>query len=140
MGMPVLVDGLSHITFIVSDLDKMEQLLVTVMDAEKIYDSGDKTFSHSRERYYLIGGLWIAIMEGESLPSKSYNHIAFKIEGADYEKYLQRVQFLGLEMKEGRSRVGGEGQSIYFYDYDNHMFELHTGTLTERLQRYLEPM
>jgi fosfomycin resistance protein FosX len=26
----------------------------------------------------------------------------------------------------------------YFYDYDNHLFELHTGTLEERLARYAE--
>ncbi len=35
-----------------------------------------------------------------------------------------------------RSRVESEGRSIYFYDYDNHLFELHTGTLEERLERY----
>ena len=43
---------------------------------------------------------------------------------------------LGLEMHPPRQRVEGEGRSIYFYDDDNHMFELHTGTLTERLARY----
>jgi len=26
--------------------------------------------------------------------------------------------------------------SLYFHDFDNHHFELHTGTLTERLQTY----
>jgi len=35
-----------------------------------------------------------------------------------------------------RPRAEGEGQSIYFYDYDGHLFELHTGTLTDRLVRY----
>jgi hypothetical protein len=35
-----------------------------------------------------------------------------------------------------RPRVPGEGRSIYFYDYDSHLFELHTGTLGERLSRY----
>jgi len=30
----------------------------------------------------------------------------------------------------------GEGRSIYFYDHDNHLFELHTGNLEERLARY----
>ncbi|MDP3309636.1 MAG: FosX/FosE/FosI family fosfomycin resistance thiol transferase, partial [Polaromonas sp.] len=24
----------------------------------------------------------------------------------------------------------------YFYDFDNHLFELHTGTLDERLRQY----
>ena len=40
-----MVKGLSHITFIVSDLDRMEMLLTTVLDARKVYDSGDHTFS-----------------------------------------------------------------------------------------------
>ncbi|MGC3347905.1 FosX/FosE/FosI family fosfomycin resistance thiol transferase, partial [Enterococcus faecium] len=32
--------------------------------------------------------------------------------------------------------VKGEASSIYFYDFDNHLFELHTGTLQERLKSY----
>ena len=46
---------------------------------------------------------------------------------------------LELSVKESRPRVAGEGRSIYFYDDDNHMFELHTGTLDERLRRYAAP-
>ncbi len=131
-----MVEGLSHITFVVSDLDKMEHLLIEILDAEKIYDSGDQTFSLSKERFFMIGNIWIATMEGEPLPTRTYNHTAFKINDADYEKYLQKIKNLGLELKEGRTRVEGEGRSIYFYDYDNHMFELHTGTLEQRLKRY----
>ena len=54
----------------------------------------------------------------------------------EYEDRLQRIRALGLRVREGRSRIEGEGHSIYFYDYDNHMFELHSGTLEERLRRY----
>lgn len=39
--------GLSHVTFIVSDLDRMEQLLTAVLGADRVYDSGSKTFSLS---------------------------------------------------------------------------------------------
>lgn len=131
-----MIEGLSHITFIVSDLDKMEEMLTQVLDARKTYDSQEKTFSLSRERFFDIGGLWIAIMEGDPLPKKTYNHVAFKIPAEDYDNRLARIKKLGLEVLEGRSRVDGEGQSIYFYDYDNHMFELHCGTLEERLKRY----
>jgi len=129
-------------TFIVRDLDRMETILTSVLGARKVYDSGDKTFSLSKERFFLVGDgaepLWIAIMEGEPLPARTYNHVAFKIADAEYEDYLQRVRQLGLDVREGRARVPGEGQSIYFYDDDNHMFELHTGTLDERLRRYRE--
>ena len=135
-----MVHGLSHMTFIVRDLDRMESVLTGVLGARKVYDSGEATFSLSKERFFLIGqgpdALWIAAMEGEPLPGRTYNHIAFKINADEYETYLQRIRGLGLELREGRSRVEGEGQSIYFYDHDNHMFELHTGTLGERLARY----
>lgn len=133
-----MVRGLSHMTFIVRDLDRMEAVLTQVIGARKVYDSGDETFSVSRERFFLAGDedLWIAIMEGEPLPARSYNHIAFKIEDDDYDSCLGRIRQLGLELRESRPRVNGEGHSIYFYDDDNHMFELHTGTLAERLKRY----
>jgi hypothetical protein len=72
-----VIEGLSHMTFIVSDLDKMEDILTTVLDARKTYDSGDKTFSLSKERFFDVGGLWIAIMQGDPLPSQTYNHVAF---------------------------------------------------------------
>jgi fosfomycin resistance protein FosX len=141
-----MVRGLSHMTFVVSDLDRMEVLLTRVLEARKVYDSGDETFSVSRERFFLVGGdaddayapapIWIATMEGEPLPSRTYNHVAFKIEETDYERCFMNVRSLGLDVKEGRSRVAGEGRSIYFHDHDNHLFELHTGTLSERLARY----
>ena len=131
-----MIDGLSHITFIVSDLDKMEVILMKVLDAKKIYDSGDRTYSLSKERFFNIGGIWVATMEGEPLRDKTYTHVAFKMAVEDYDKKLQRIQALGLEVREGRSRVDGEGRSIYFYDFDNHMFELHSGTLQDRLRCY----
>ncbi|MGB8314196.1 MAG: FosX/FosE/FosI family fosfomycin resistance hydrolase [Aestuariivirga sp.] len=135
-----MIEGLSHITFTVQNLDRMEEILVKVLGARKVYDSGDKTFSVSRERFFLVGEgqapVWLAIMEGESLPTRTYNHVAFKIPETDYPACLERVQGLGLEVREGRSRVAGEGRSIYFHDHDNHLFELHTGTLSERLARY----
>ena len=125
-------------TFIVADLDAMEAVLTGVLGARKVYDSGAKTFSLSPERFFLVGAeeLWIAIMQGESLPARSYNHIAFKIDDADYALYRDRIQRLGLELHESRPRLAEEGRSLYFHDQDNHLFELHTGTLAERLARY----
>lgn len=130
------MQGLSHMTFIVHDLEKATLFFETILDAREVYASGDETYSLSREKFFLIGDLWIAIMEGESLPSRTYTHIAFKIENDAYDMYLERIERLGLEVKDGRARVDGEARSIYFYDFDNHLFELHTGTLAERLREY----
>ncbi|MDE2446659.1 MAG: FosX/FosE/FosI family fosfomycin resistance thiol transferase, partial [Alphaproteobacteria bacterium] len=57
-------------------------------------------------------------------------------DDAGLERARAAIIRLGLEMKPSRPRVEGEGQSLYFYTYDNHLFELHTGTLEERLARY----
>jgi catechol 2,3-dioxygenase-like lactoylglutathione lyase family enzyme len=132
----MMIKGLSHITFVVRDLDLMTQFLQKIFDATEIYDSGNQTFSIAKEKFFLIGQIWIAVMEGDSLPEKSYNHVAFSIADDDFDEYAARVKQLGLEVREDRRRVKGEGRSLYFYDYDNHLFELHTGGLSQRLERY----
>ncbi len=132
----MMIEGISHITFIVHDLEKAAKFFREIFDAKEVYSSSDKTYSLSREKYFLIGNLWIATMEGESLSEITYNHIAFKVPEKNFDMYVQRINKLGLDIKEARSRVDGEAQSIYFYDYDNHLFEIHTGSLNEHLQNY----
>ena len=130
------VEGISHITLIVQDLERTTALLSSVLGAKQVYDSGDGTFSLSKERFFLLGGVWIAIMEGDPLPIRTYNHIAFKIPESEFENLKQRLTATRINFREGRARIPGEGLSLYFYDYDNHLFELHTGTLEERLHAY----
>lgn len=129
---------ISHITFIVHDIERTTVMLQQLFDAKVIYDSGKNTFSLSQERFFDIDGLWLVIMQGKSLKETTYNHIAFKIDKKEYDEYKNRIKTLGLTFREGRSRREGEGRSLYFYDYDNHLFELHTGTLSERLKSYDE--
>ena len=133
-----MIEGLSHMTFIVRDLERMTRLMTDVLGAREVYASGDRTFSRSREKFFDLAGLWIAVMEGEALAQRSYNHVAFKIREEDFELYHQRIEAAGLEFEPPRPRVSGEGRSLYFYDDDNHLFELHTGTLRERLDRYAQ--
>ena len=45
------VNGLSHITLISSDLNRLEEILINVLDARKVYDSGEEQFSLSEERF-----------------------------------------------------------------------------------------
>lgn len=131
-----MIEGLSHITLITRDLERMSAIIEQVLDGREIYDSGEDTFSLSREKFFIVGGHWIAVMEGETLAERTYNHIAFKIPAEAIDDYRARIERLGLTIRESRPRVEGEGRSLYFYDDDNHLFELHTGTLEERLARY----
>ena len=130
------VESISHITLIVGDLERSANLLKSVFDAEEVYSSDHQQFSLSKEKFFIVAGVWLALMEGSSLPERSYNHIAFKIPASEYDIYKKRLKAAGLECREDRSRIKGEGASLYFYDFDNHLFELHTGTLEERLKAY----
>ncbi|BCS53622.1 FosX/FosE/FosI family fosfomycin resistance hydrolase [Geobacter sp. SVR] len=130
-----MIEGISHITFIVRDLDRMALFLCKGLGATEIYDE-TKNFSLSREKFFLLGGVWIAAMEGEPPAVRSYRHLAFKVASADLPGYRARLESLGVEFLPPRGRVAGEGESLYFYDFDNHLFELHAGTLEERLARY----
>ena len=101
-----------------------------------MYDSGERIHSLSKERFFVLGEVWFALMQGEPLPERTYNHIALAVDDADMDELEQRLSRLGAEVLPGRSRVAGEGRSLYFHDFDNHLFELHSGTLAQRLTSY----
>lgn len=129
------IKNLNHITLICKDLEKSTKLFIELFEAVEIYSSERKNFSVSTEKFFLIEDLWIAIMEGPSI-NPTYNHIAFSIEEKDLPFFEAKIQELGLEIKPARERDPQEGKSLYFYDYDNHLFELHTGNLHTRLRYY----
>ncbi len=130
------VQGISHITFIVRDLALMTKFLCDGLGATEVYDSSAKNYSLSREKFFVLGGVWLAAMEGEPPSERSYRHLAFKVTDRDLASFEVRLRAMGVEVKEPRPRVSGEASSLYFYDFDNHLYELHSGTLDERLKRY----
>ncbi len=132
------MEGISHITFIVRDLERMSRLLCDGLGAREVYDSASQNFSLSREKFFLLGGVWLAAMEGDPPAERTYQHVAFRVTERELPLYQKRLLALGAEILPPRPRVEGEGQSLYFYDFDNHLFELHTGTLEQRLRRYQE--
>ena len=132
-----MITGISHITFVVKDVKRTAGLMKEILGAVEVYSRADS--SGETVKYLLINDLWIALNKGEPLPERTYNHVAFKISEDDIEMYTEKIKHAGLEIKPerpGRVRTAGEGRSIYFYDFDNHLFELHTGTLENRLQAY----
>lgn len=130
------VRGISHVTFVVADLEPTARLLCEGLGAREVYDSAGREHSLSREKFFVLGDAWLVAMEGAPLAERSYRHVAFAVDGADLPRYRQRLQALGVEILPGRGRIEGEGASLYFHDHDNHLFELHAGTLDERLAAY----
>ncbi len=133
-----MVEGLSHITFVVGDLERSGRMLEYILGAEEVYSSGEVVHSLAPEKFFRVGDAWLVLMRGEPSRSRTYDHVAFRVAETDLDACLARIEELGLEVKEDRPRFPGEGRSIYFYDYDNHLFELHAGSLEGRLREYRE--
>lgn len=133
-----MIQGISHITLIVRSLEKTSNFLCAVFDAKEVYSSDKKQFSLSKEKFFLIGDVWLCIMEGNSLIERTYNHIAFQISDSEFDVYKSKIIASGVELHPERPRVDGEGRSVYFYDFDNHLFEIHTGNLNDRLKTYFK--
>ncbi|WP_284700098.1 MULTISPECIES: FosX/FosE/FosI family fosfomycin resistance hydrolase [Luteimonas] len=130
------VHGISHLTFLVRDLDRMAAFLCAGLGAHEVDDSAGADRSLSREKFFLLGNVWLVAMEGEPPPVRSYQHVAFAVEADALPGYRERLERLGVEIQPSRPRIEGEGASLYFHDFDNHLFELHTGSLASRLAAY----
>lgn len=129
----LLVKGLNHLLFSVSNLEKSIQFFQQVFDA-KLLVKGKST------AYFDLSGIWLALNVEKDIPRSeiyhSYTHIAFSIEEADFEKMYDKLKRLEVNILPGRTRDGKDKNSIYFTDPDGHKFELHTGTLKDRLDYY----
>ena len=107
------IKGISHVTLICKDLKRSAQLFCDLFGAVEVYSSEKKNFSIAKEKFLLIGDLWIALMEGEPL-ERSYNHIAFHIDEESLPFFESKIRALGLELRPGRPRDPQEGKSSLF--------------------------
>lgn len=127
------INGINHLCFSVSDLERSIAFYQNVLDAELLV-VGRKL------AYFDLNGLWIALNEETDISREhtndSYTHIALSIEEADYEQWLAKLKRLGVSVLPGRNREIEDRKSIYFIDPDGHKLELHTGTLQARMEHY----
>lgn len=101
---PVL--GLSHLTFVVRDVERTARLFCEALGAQEVYDSQGRNFSLSREKFLLLGGVWLAFMEGEPT-QRSYRHAAFAVGEADLPACEARLRALGAEVPPPPAPGGG---------------------------------
>lgn len=122
-----MINGINHITFAVSDLDRSINFYVELL--------GLKLVSRWTQGAYLLAGdVWIALNVDENCriePVPDYTHVAFNVLSTDYPKLKEQLKKAGVKtFKDNTS----EGDSFYFLDPDGHKLELHYNTLEHRLE------
>lgn len=129
------ITSLNHLTFSVSDLARSIEFYKDVLGA-KLLVKGNST------AYFDLNGLWIALNEEKEIRRReihdSYTHIAFSISKGDVQRWKKKLEEMNVHLTPSREREEKDLESIYFSDPDGHKFELHSGTLEERLQFYKE--
>jgi metallothiol transferase len=129
------VKGINHLTFSVSNLKQAIIFYNEVLGAKLLVEGNNLA-------YFSLNGLWIALNVENDVSRNShyttYTHIAFSIDEADFDMWIEKLNQHKVNILPGRVRDIGDKRSVYFTDPDGHKFELHTGELEDRIKFYKE--
>ncbi|WFR63289.1 metallothiol transferase FosB [Paenibacillus amylolyticus] len=128
------IQGINHLCFSVSNLERAITFYEQALGA-RIQVKGRKL------AYFELAGLWIALNQEDVIRNyteRTYTHIAFTVTEEEFDASVQQLREAGADILPGRPRDPRDALSVYFTDPDGHLFELHTGTMKQRLDYYRE--
>ena len=128
------IQGINHLCFSVSNLERSITFYEQALGA-RIQVKGRKL------AYFELAGLWIALNQEDVIRNyteRTYTHIAFTVKEEEFDTSVQELKAAGAYILPGRARDPRDARSVYFTDPDGHLFELHTGTMKQRLDYYRE--
>jgi catechol 2,3-dioxygenase-like lactoylglutathione lyase family enzyme len=118
-----MLDSLSHIALVVKDPPRTAALLHDLFSARVIERMDDE--GH-RETLVRLGGTWIVLVGAAVQRARTGDHIAFSATSEVLEATAVKLQTMGREFIRARSN-----RALYFFDYDDHVFELDAEGLDE---------
>ena len=113
-----MLESISHIALVVKDPGKTAALFHELFGArveERRDDDGHL------ETFVKLGGIWIVLVGAPAERVRTGDHIAFHATAEVLEAAVAKIQGMGREFVRARSN-----RSLYFFDDDNHVFELDT--------------
>lgn len=119
-----MLESISHIALVVKDPARTAALFHDLFGARVIERQDSE--GHL-ERFIKLGGTWIALVGAPVERARTGDHIAFRATPELLEATAARLQTMGREF------IRRGNTALYFFDYDEHMFELDTGDMDEEL-------
>ncbi len=122
-----MLDTISHIALVVTDPARtaalFEQLFATRIVRRVDAEGHDELFVN-------LGGTWFLLAQAAVERTRSGDHIAFHVTQEVLRATAEKLKAMDLEFILARSDT-----SLYFFDYDNHVFELDTTDVAAELDR-----
>jgi len=120
-----MLESLSHIALVVKDPRRTATLFHDLFSARPIEREDDE--GHL-ETFVRLGGVWIVLVGAPVQRAPTGDHVAFRATPEILEATAAKLQTMGREFIRARAN-----RALYFFDYDDHVFELDVEDLDEVL-------
>jgi catechol 2,3-dioxygenase-like lactoylglutathione lyase family enzyme len=122
-----MIESISHIALVVKDPARTAVLFHDLFGARTVEREDEE--GH-REIFVRLGGIWIVLVGAPVDRTRTGDHVAFRATPEVIEATVGKLQAMGREFIRARS-----DRALYFFDYDDHVFELDTEDIDEQLRR-----
>lgn len=120
-----MLESISHIALVVKDPARTAALFKDLFGARTVERTDEE--GHL-ETFVRLAGTWIVLVGAPVQRPRTGDHIAFHATPELLEATAGKLQTMGREFIRARSN-----RALYFFDYDDHVFELDTDDIDEGL-------
>jgi catechol 2,3-dioxygenase-like lactoylglutathione lyase family enzyme len=113
-----MLEAISHIALVVKDPAQTAALFHDLFGSQAVRREDEDGHFETRIR---LAGTWIVLVAAPVKRARTGDHIAFHTTPEILEATAAKLQSIGREFIKARS-----GRALYFFDYDDHVFELDT--------------
>jgi len=120
-----MLDAIGHVALIVKDPSRTAALFRDLFGAGIVVH---KDADGHEETYARLGRTWFVLAQAEVDRPRTGDHIAFSVSMSTLLETAEKLKRMKVEFFLARSDT-----ALYFFDYDNHVFELDTTDLDREL-------
>jgi catechol 2,3-dioxygenase-like lactoylglutathione lyase family enzyme len=120
-----MLDAIGHIALMVKDSSRTAALFKDLFGAAIVVR---KDVDGHEETYVKLGRTWFVLVQAAVDRPRSGDHIAFSVSKSTLLEAAENLKRMSMEFFLARSDT-----ALYFFDYDNHVFELDTTDLDREL-------
>jgi fosfomycin resistance protein FosX len=111
-----MLESISHIALVVKEPARTAALFRDLFSSQVVERKDEE--GHL-ETFVRLGGIWLVLVGAPVERARTGDHIAFRATPGIIEATAAKLQAMGREFIRARS-----DKALYFFDYDDHVFEL----------------